>query len=289
MDFKLTSDNFKVIEDLDFDLNGTRYLYFKLKKKDIDTISALRLLSKKLKVPMDRFGYAGLKDKNAVTGQYVSVHGVPKSKLENLKLDSVQVEVLGSSDKRIFLGGLNGNWFEVNVGDFKFIKSDFFENYFGEQRFGNKCENHKIGKLLLLRKYDDEKVLERLYLNSYQSYLWNLLVYNFVKKEDGFDVDYCLGKYRFVKKKIKSVPVPLINFDTEFKGIANNYVKILQDEGIKTSDFILKQKPYLVSDTVFRDLICDVKEISYKNKVLKFFLGKGSYASVYLKKVISDS
>jgi tRNA(Glu) U13 pseudouridine synthase TruD len=91
-----------------------------------------------------------------------------------------------------------------------------------------------------------------------------------------------------LKKKIKNVPVPLVNFDTEFKGIAKNYVKILQDEGIKTSDFLIRQKPYLISDTVFRDLICDVKEIYYKNKVLKFFLGKGSYASVYLKKVISS-
>ena len=115
MDFKLTSDNFKVIEDLDFDLNGTRYLYFKLKKKDIDTISALRLLSKKLKVPMDRFGYAGLKGKNAVTEQSVSVHGVSKFRLENLKLDNIQIEVLGSSDKRIFLHShcsrrTFGNW-----------------------------------------------------------------------------------------------------------------------------------------------------------------------------------
>ena len=34
MDFKLTSDNFKVYEDLDLDLGSGKCLYFKLKKKE---------------------------------------------------------------------------------------------------------------------------------------------------------------------------------------------------------------------------------------------------------------
>ena len=54
--------------------SGT-YTYFLLQKKNYTTEKAIQKISCFFKVPRKRFGYAGTKDKIAVTKQYCSVKG----------------------------------------------------------------------------------------------------------------------------------------------------------------------------------------------------------------------
>ena len=294
--------DFIVEEVIDLDLNSGKYTYFKLKKENLNTIEALESIAKKLNLSLKNFGFSGNKDKKAITTQYCSVFNSNKDKLENLRLKNIKVEVIGTGKTPISLGDLKGNNFKIFVKADKIKESDFFINYFGEQRFGVNCNNHIIGKFLLkkdfkqvcrilnllendpvnnLKKFGWKKL--RFFLHSYQSYLWNSLVYEKLKNEDGFEISYCLGNYKFLNKKIENFKLNLPNFDV------SDYDSILKNEGMTKDDFLIKELPELVSETSPRDLITEAENLKIeKDKEgysLSFFLKKGSYATVFLKKL----
>ncbi len=146
--------------------NRGRFAYFLLRKRGISTLDALYRLSKELKVPLERVGVGGLKDKEAVTEQYVSVEE-PRI-IKDIKGKDFSLKFLGYSEEPMTLGSIEGNYFEitirrVNSSERRRIKRGLelvrklgFENYFGEQRFGSaKHSDRFIAKLLLEEKYED--------------------------------------------------------------------------------------------------------------------------------------
>ena len=294
--------DFIVDEVINLNLDGGKYVYFKLKKENFTTIKALELIAMRLNLKLKNFGFAGNKDKKAITTQACSVFGANEDKLKDLKLSNIKIEILGRGKSPISLGDLEGNSFKIFVKAEKIKKTDFFVNYYGEQRFGINCNNHIIGKYLLerrfkqacnnlnlskinpinsLREFGARKL--KFFLHSYQSYLWNSLIYEKLKEEDGFEVPYCLGKYKFLDKKIKNFKVNLPNFDTD------DYNHILKKENLVKEAFLIRELPELVSETNFRDIITEVKDLKVKKEkegyFLSFFLNKGSYATVFLKKL----
>ena len=294
--------DFIVDEIINLNLDGGGYIYFKLKKENFTTIKALELIARRLNLKLKNFGFAGNKDKKAITTQACSVFGANEDKLKDLKLSNIKIEILGRGKSPISLGDLEGNSFKIFVKAEKIKKTDFFVNYYGEQRFGINCNNHIIGKYLLerrfkqacnnlnlskinpinsLREFGARKL--KFFLHSYQSYLWNSLIYEKLKEEDGFEVPYCLGKYKFLDKKIKNFKVNLPNFDTD------DYNHILKKENLVKEAFLIRELPELVSETNFRDIITEVKDLKVKKEkegyFLSFFLNKGSYATVFLKKL----
>ena len=275
--------------------NG-EYGYFLLRKKDWNTLDVLKKISKHLKIKENRLGYAGLKDKIAVTEQYISIRGI---KNLEFKLKDIEIKKIGEGDEPIKLGGLKGNKFNIivrNLNNKKKLKITKIENYFDKQRFGNK--NIKVGLALLKRDYKklcgllkvknkeevfrfDRKIL-RFSLNSYQSYIFNEAL------------EEC------IKKKIKVKKLPLIHFDTEFKNkiIENIYQKLLKKDKIGRKDFLFREMPFLVSESVDRNTFTKVMDFKYKygkdelNKrklkaVLSFYLDKGSYGTLVVKKLFS--
>ena len=294
--------DFIVDEIINLNLDGGGYIYFKLKKENFTTIKALELIARRLNLKLKNFGFAGNKDKKAITTQACSVFGANEDKLKDLKLSNIKIEILGRGKSPISLGDLEGNSFKIFVKAEKIKKTDFFVNYYGEQRFGINCNNHIIGKYLLerrfkqacnnlnlskinpinsLREFGARKL--KFFLHSYQSYLWNSLIYEKLKEKNGFEVPYCLGKYKFLDKKIKNFKVNLPNFDTE------DYNHILKKENLVKEAFLIRELPELVSETNFRDIITEVKDLKVKKEkegyFLSFFLNKGSYATVFLKKL----
>ena len=294
--------DFIVDEIINLNLDGGGYIYFKLKKENFTTIKALELIARRLNLKLKNFGFAGNKDKKAITTQACSVFGANEDKLKDLKLSNIKIEILGRGKSPISLGDLEGNSFKIFVKAEKIKKTDFFVNYYGEQRFGINCNNHIIGKYLLerrfkqacnnlnlskinpinsLREFGARKL--KFFLHSYQSYLWNSLIYEKLKEKNGFEVPYCLGKYKFLDKKIKNFKVNLPNFDTD------DYNHILKKENLVKEAFLIRELPELVSETNFRDIITEVKDLKVKKEkegyFLSFFLNKGSYATVFLKKL----
>jgi len=77
-----------------------KYHLVRLKKRDVSTLEALRVLSRFEKIPLKKIGFAGLKDRYAVTTQYLTIpeeypveracYGVVKNrwvKVESLDFD----------------------------------------------------------------------------------------------------------------------------------------------------------------------------------------------------------
>jgi len=292
INIKEKPEDFQVEEalDLDYDENG-KYTYVLLKKRNYNTSDAIIKIAEKLKINPKLIGYAGKKDKKAITTQYISLPKIDENKIENLRIKDIKLKFLGYGDKRITLGSLKANRFKIKFAE-KFKKISFMENYFDEQRFGINSDNHLKGKLILKRNFKEldtnDKIKLKFYFHSYQSYLFNLVLSESLSKFDHFEVSYNLGKFVFLKKKIKNFKIPLLSFDTELKGETGKiYKKILKKEGIRLADFLVKQMPFLVSDTQYRDAFVEVNDLKKKGNYIYFTLPKGSYATVLVKKLVN--
>src|SRR3989344_6671605 len=85
----------KEISKLKIDDKG-RYCYYLLKKRNYNTLDAIRRISERLRIDMIRVGYAGNKDKIAVTEQYISIKDY---KIDNLKLKDIELLFIGKGSK----------------------------------------------------------------------------------------------------------------------------------------------------------------------------------------------
>ncbi|MDO8741445.1 MAG: tRNA pseudouridine(13) synthase TruD [Candidatus Woesearchaeota archaeon] len=303
---------------------------FLLKKRNCSTPEAIELISHSLNIKNKEIGYAGNKDKEAITEQIVSIkifNDAFFEKINNLKIKNIELKFLGYSDQPISLGDLEGNSFEIIIRNLdkkeinvflkntKMIKSNKLKipNYYGEQRFSK--NNIEIGKLILKNKIKEaiELIIEndgflkekingflennknnynaalkiipkrvlRLYIHSYQSFLWNDIVSVFLKNY----------------KNKKNLKIPLIGFGLDLDAVKNPKLKkiikkTLEAEKINPRDFVLKFLPELSSEGGLRNLFIKIKGFKIikkekdelnKNKekiTIKFSLQKGSYATV---------
>ncbi|MFQ5800402.1 MAG: tRNA pseudouridine(13) synthase TruD [Candidatus Hydrothermarchaeales archaeon] len=141
--------------------NG-EYTYFTLEKMGWDTIKAVSALSKTLGVSKKRFGFAGTKDRRALTRQRMAVWNIDIEKLRSIKIKDMRLYDFKKSYERITLGDLLGNEFLITVRDPELGSEEVIEeckgqlskrgipNYFGYQRFGVVRPNtHVVGKMLL--------------------------------------------------------------------------------------------------------------------------------------------
>jgi len=301
---KQTPEDFIVTEKTVIEKKATGdYTYFYLEKKNYDTIKAVATVAHALQIPAKRIGYAGNKDKKAITTQLCSVRGVSEKALEGLQLKDIKIIVYGRGDEPISLGDLEGNFFKITIRDITELPSvkDEFINYFGEQRFSK--NNAVIGKLLVEKQFEQAvglmehkevkeyilqyptdfigalnrlpKKLLSLYVHSYQSLLWNTMA-----------------------KECKQLPatLPLIGFGTEENGLVE---QVLEKEGIGLRDFIFPQIKPLSSAGGERATLVHVKDLQMgklepdemnngkKKVVISFFLPKGAYATEYIKSICS--
>ncbi len=144
------------------------YLICRLTKKNWDQQRAIKEIAGRLGVSHQRIGFAGTKDKRAVTTQYISIYKADPAVIQNLKIPDMTIEPVGSSDHQISLGDLEGNKFKISLTDFEPLKSDSdpqnilgglsggIPNYFGYQRFGvQRPVTHMTGLDILRGSYED--------------------------------------------------------------------------------------------------------------------------------------
>ncbi len=299
------------------------YLYFILEKKNWNTNEAIKAMASRLRVKEKYFNIAGIKDKKAVTRQVVSVYGVNRNRLENLKIKDIKIEFLGYGSERLRLGQMFGNNFNIVVRnlDKKGKKINFIENYFDDQRFGGR--NHLLGHGLVRKEYRKVcymlrlkwekgdyvgalrklgKKLVRFYVNSYQSWLFNKALYEYLKLKykNYYKVDYSAGEFIFSDEKIKNFKFPILGFLTEFKDreVEKIYDKLMKTEKVNKEDFIFRDFPEISSEGNEREIIVSLKDLKIKYEddelhkgkmkaILSFSLPAGSYATLVVKKMFS--
>ena len=298
------------------------YSYFWMKKRNLNTLKAVRIVSSSLRVRMDRFGWAGNKDKNAVTTQLVSIQNCSPFKEKRFE-EGVELKLFGAGDERIFTGNLAGNKFKITIrnldkGDCSIIKENFnglkkrslVPNFFDEQRFGG--TNLSIGKALLTRDFETaaellyRKKMENplqairkvhksnlsLYLHSYQSLIFNEMLNDYLTERcpDNAEVKGKNCSFLFPGKPVENADLPIIGFGTELKDQT-----ILKKHGLTKRSFIIKQLPELSLEGSSRPAFVQTSNLRLtflgedelnqnKEKVkLEFSLPKGSYATMAVK------
>ena len=101
-----------VSKDIKTDEKGS-YSYFILKKKNYTTERAVSTIAHYLKIDRKKIGYAGAKDRNAITEQMISIQGLNKTK--NIELKDIELIYKGKGNERISLGDLKENKFTITV------------------------------------------------------------------------------------------------------------------------------------------------------------------------------
>ncbi len=144
--------------------NG-EYTIATVKCRNWETNRLVRIMSRSLGMSRARIGFAGTKDKRAVTSQLMSFRCTPEE-LSRLDLKDVEISGMYTGSRAIQLGDLIGNSFEIRVKnctmdpslikdtverDIDIIqKNRGFPNYFGVQRFGVvRPVTHRVGERLV--------------------------------------------------------------------------------------------------------------------------------------------
>jgi len=185
--FNSSARDFTVEEIPLYEFTGEgEHLVLQVRKKDMTTWEMLDAISNHVGIRRRDMGYAGLKDKHAMTIQYISVMAIHEEKLKAFSHDKIKILSTVRHNNKIRVGHLRGNRFNIRLKKvlgvqkdkldsvLKWIKKNGVPNYFGNQRFGTDGNNWEDGKKLLdgTLKMRDRKTREFL-MGSYQSYLFN--------------------------------------------------------------------------------------------------------------------
>lgn len=149
------------------------HLALLIEKRGLATLQMATIVARHFRVGQNSVGYAGLKDKHAITRQWVTVHmpgafkrGEPLPPLNHPKLRVLEQTWHGNKLRR---GHLRGNRFEIRVRRLSLdaeaaaaraqavlqrLATTGIANRFGEQRFGHAQNNHLIGQAMIAGQAD---------------------------------------------------------------------------------------------------------------------------------------
>ncbi len=146
------------------EITNGNYLIVDLTKRNWDIHHLIHNLSRILRISQSRFGWAGTKDKRALTRQKISIWDMSEEEIARVRLKDVELKVVGRSNKKISLGDLWGNRFKITMRDIelshnetllrvKIISQELEKgapNFFGVQRFGeNRPVTHVVGEAIV--------------------------------------------------------------------------------------------------------------------------------------------
>jgi tRNA pseudouridine13 synthase len=385
MKLKQLPADFVVEEIPSFSVSSEKdeHTIFVLEKQEVDTFDAIRRIAQQLRISLFEIGYAGLKDKHAVARQYVSIP--TKYNVQELKMNSLVLSLVGYSRKKIKIGDLVGNRFTIVVRDIKeneladisqradIIAKSGMPNYFDSQRFGSVIGKEFIGKYVVLRQYEsavkqyltayqksepkkikDEKRkilsgwndlskvrvynkaftmvlkeylktkswlaaykkipahLREMFVNAYQSFLWNECVKeilkNNVEKKKLYSVEYAIGSLLFytnlTEQERDNIPQTFQTisetalFSEDEQGIVN---RVLTKENLAIADFAIEHETGNFFKARARQVLLipedftiskpERDELNSKGNMLRykipvsFSLPKGSYATIVTKRL----
>jgi tRNA pseudouridine13 synthase len=143
------------------------YLICRLTKTNWELQHAVKEIAKRLGISHRRIGWAGTKDRNAITTQWISIYDVTAEQVRGVQLKDIVLEPVKNANEALALGQLEGNRFGLVIreaeapdlaGRVEEITATVREgvpNYFGLQRFGAiRPVTHTVGEWILKDNYE---------------------------------------------------------------------------------------------------------------------------------------
>ncbi len=183
-----TPEDFIVNELLGFDPDGDgNHALLHIRKRNTNTEWLARQLAELADVSVSEVGYAGLKDRHAVTTQYFTVNLSGKKEPEWQRLSSDEITILSVDrhHRKLKRGNLLENQFQLTLRQLdgecdslasrlEMIAEQGVPNYFGPQRFGHDGGNlQKAETMFRSKQREADRHLRGLYLSAARSWLFN--------------------------------------------------------------------------------------------------------------------
>src|SRR2546423_9297011 len=159
---KQRAEDFFVQELPLYEPSGTgEHVYCEIQKVNVTTFEAVRRVAAALGVLPRDIGYAGMKDAHAVTRQILSILGTTEQAVMNLRLPNIAVLWAARHENKLRLGHLSANRFAGKIRNvepthvlrlrpiIEVLEKRGMPNYFGEQRFGRRGDNDRLGAAFL--------------------------------------------------------------------------------------------------------------------------------------------
>ena len=186
--FRQNANDFVVKEIALYEFSGEgEHLVLYIRKKNLSTFEMVGVIAHYLGIKQKEIGYAGLKDKHALTYQYISLPKKYEAQMERFEHPNIKILESTYHNNKIRMGHLKGNRFFIRVKKvsptaavkiqeaLNTIERMGMPNFFGYQRFGNDGNNHIQGeKIAKGEKRERNPKLRKLLISAYQSHLFNL-------------------------------------------------------------------------------------------------------------------
>lgn len=195
---RVADEDFRVVEQLGYLPSGEgEHLWLEVEKRDWNTLDVARFLAERAGVPVRNVGFAGLKDRHAVTRQPFTVHlaGRADPAWQEWQAPGIRILSAARHRRKIQRGRLCGNRFELVVRDFDGdrdglelrlaqISAGGVPNRFGEQRFGgnNIARAHRMFRGELRRAPSRAK--RGFYLSAARSLIFNRVLDERIRRAD---------------------------------------------------------------------------------------------------------
>lgn len=163
------------------------HIWLEIEKNGANTAFVAQQLAEAAGVQERDVGYAGLKDRYAITRQWISIY-LPRGETPDLtQLRHPEFSVLSQSRhvKKLRPGDLQGNRFRIVLRDvtgdrdaieasLEAVASQGVPNYFGAQRFGFEGGNIEKGRAMLAREVRVRNPRKKgIYLSAVRSFVFN--------------------------------------------------------------------------------------------------------------------
>jgi len=196
---RASAEDFQVDEQLGYGASGEgEHAFLRVRKRGINTADVARELARFAGVRQVNVGFAGLKDRHAVTTQYFSVHlpGVPDPDWHGMRSKGLEVLEALRHNRKIRRGSLRGNAFVLVLRQvhgprdeaeqlLARIAAQGVPNYFGPQRFGRGASNlHRAARFLAGEGARPKPEQKRMLLSAARSYLFNRVLAERVRRGD---------------------------------------------------------------------------------------------------------
>ncbi|TVP47396.1 MAG: tRNA pseudouridine(13) synthase TruD [Halomonas sp.] len=190
--YRAKPEDFWVDEQLEFtpEAHG-EHLWLRVEKRNQTTLDVIKILSRLCGVTPRDIGYSGMKDRIAVTRQWLSVHlpgrDGPAGLEKSLNELGITVVEQARHPRKLKRGVHRTNRFVLRVGGDAIKAEDFISrwqalcqqgvpNYFGPQRFGQDGRNLQRAEAVLNRGWRKRDDRQGMMLSTARSFLFNELL-----------------------------------------------------------------------------------------------------------------
>jgi tRNA pseudouridine13 synthase len=318
--FKTAFEDFQVDEILGFEPTGEgEHCLAWIEKVDRNTNDVATEIAKKLGIRRRLVEYCGLKDRNATTRQWFSIHlpGRDNPTLEELNSNGVRALEFTRNLRKLRRGCHYGNRFTIRLRDCSFTKEAAARrwqaivdrgvpNFFGPQRFGHDGGNIELAKRFMAGEVEvRDRSLRGILISATRSFIFNACVAR--RMELGvWDVPMDGEVFGFADKRSLVIPENLRG--DEFERVRNGTLELtspLWGEGESLSrgqvheleESVGQSYPEIIEGLKrfnlrkerrvirLRPELSDLEWESDTTLVLRFNLPSGTYATTVLREL----